>query len=56
MNAENTVFVICVEEVICLLLYNLHDCIFNKRGFPSAFIKNFLMNFTQMMKSTSGGT
>ena len=26
MNAEILVFVICVEAIIYLLLYNLHDC------------------------------
>ena len=25
-----SVFVICVEAIICLSLYNLHDCTFNK--------------------------
>ena len=29
MNAKISVFVICVEEIIYLLLYNLHDCTFN---------------------------
>ena len=29
MNAEILVFVICVEAIIYLLLYNLHDCTFN---------------------------
>ena len=29
MNAKIPVFVICVEVIICLLLYNLHDCTFN---------------------------
>ena len=28
MNAKILVFVICVEEIINVLLYNLHDCIF----------------------------
>ena len=31
MNAKNSVFAICVE-VICLFLYNLHDCTFNIRS------------------------
>ena len=30
MNAKISVFVICVEVIIYLLLYNLHDCTFNK--------------------------
>ena len=29
MNAKVLVFVICVEAIIYLLLYNLHDCTFN---------------------------
>ena len=29
MNAKILVFVISVEAIIYLLLYNLHDCIFN---------------------------
>ena len=28
MNAKILVFVICVEAIIYLLLYNLHDCTF----------------------------
>ena len=28
MNAKISVFVICVEVIICLLLHNLHDCTF----------------------------
>ena len=28
MNAEISLFVICVEAIIYLLLYNLHDCTF----------------------------
>ena len=30
MNVEISVFVICIEAIIYLLLYNLHDCTFNK--------------------------
>ena len=29
MNAKISVLVICVEAIIYLLLYNLHDCTFN---------------------------
>ena len=29
MNAKISVFVICVEAITYLLLYNLHDCTFN---------------------------
>ena len=28
MNVKISVFVICVEAIIYLLLYNLHDCAF----------------------------
>ena len=28
MNAKISVFVISIETIICLLLYNLHDCTF----------------------------
>ena len=31
MNAQISVFVIHVEAIIYLLLYNLHDCTFNKK-------------------------
>ena len=31
MNAKTSAFVICVEAIIYLLLYNLHDCTFNMR-------------------------
>ena len=30
MNAKISVFVIFVEEIIYLLLFNLHDCIFKE--------------------------
>ena len=30
MNAKISVFVICVEAIIYLLLYNLLDCTFNE--------------------------
>ena len=29
MNAKISVFVICVEAIMYLLLYNMHDCTFN---------------------------
>ena len=31
MNAEFSVFVICVEAIIQLSLYNFHDCTFKSR-------------------------
>ena len=33
MNARISLFVICVEAIIYLLLYNLHDYIFKKMMF-----------------------
>ena len=30
MNVEISVYVVCIEAIIYLLLYNLHDCTFNK--------------------------
>ena len=30
MNAKISVFVVCVEAIIYLLLYNLLDCTFNE--------------------------
>ena len=33
MNAKISVFVICVEAIMYLLLYNLHDC--TLRGTPN---------------------
>ena len=38
MNAKISVFVICVEATIYLLLYNLHDCTFNSSFFPSIML------------------
>ena len=37
MNTKILVFVICVEAIIYLLLYNLHNCTFNKAGFTSFY-------------------
>ena len=31
MNAKISVFVICVEAIIYLLLYDLYDCTFNSK-------------------------
>ena len=33
MNAKILVLAICVEAIIYLLQYNLHDCTFNVLGF-----------------------
>ena len=30
MNAKISVFVICVEAIICFVLHNFYDCTFNK--------------------------
>ena len=39
MNAKISVFVICVEAIMYLLLYNLHDCAFNKAHYTiSVFV------------------
>ena len=32
MNAKISVFVVCVEVIMYLLLYNLHDCTYDFRG------------------------
>ena len=32
MNAKISVVVICVQEIICLFLHNLHDCTFNSKS------------------------
>ena len=37
MNAKISVFVICVEAIIYLLLYNLHDCIVNTNVWKNEF-------------------
>ena len=39
MNAKISVFVICVEAIIYLLLYNLHDCTF--KMFSVVFIQRY---------------
>ena len=35
MNAKISVFVTCVEVIIHMLLYNLHDCTFNTSNFTT---------------------
>ena len=32
MNVKMSVFVICIEAITYLLLYNLHDCTFKSHG------------------------
>ena len=47
MNAKTSVFVICVEAIIYLLLYNLHKCTFKGYVFylnlfiTTVFLKQF---------------
>ena len=50
MNAKISAFVICVEAIIYLLLYNLHDCTFKVRIFIRC--TNFLnhCNFLNIVK------
>ena len=40
MNAKISMFVICVEAIMYLLLYNLDDCTFN--SFQCHFISGFI--------------
>ena len=40
MNAKVSLFVTCLEAIIHLLLYNLHDCTFNRPKFL-LFINRF---------------
>ena len=45
MNANFPVFVICVEAIIHLLLYNLHDCTFNDNVLTKFLLKLSKFNF-----------
>ena len=62
MNVEFSVSVICVEAIIYLLLYNLHDCNFNGQNSLSvtkAFCrcslnKNYEMGLARLSFLTSG--
>ena len=54
MNANTSVFVICVEVIIYLLLYNLHNCTFKFENSSSSNLtvgvskkKFFFGNFSQ---------
>ena len=44
MNAKTSVFVNCLEAIIYLLLYNLHNCTFNNlnTGTVNAIQKKFV--------------
>ena len=37
MNAKFLAFDICVEAILCMLLYNLHDCTFNQMRSQNPF-------------------
>ena len=43
MNVKISVFVIFIEEIIYFLLYNLHDCTFNK------WAREILENFAHFL-------
>ena len=45
MNAKIPVFVICIEAIIYLLLYNLHDCTF-KTVMKTHSYKHFILTFS----------
>ena len=40
MNAKMSVFVICVEPIIYLSLYNLHDCTFKEKELLHIFLQH----------------
>ena len=42
MNAETSVFVICIEAITYLLLYNLHDCTPKSQCFEKQFFTGAL--------------
>ena len=48
MNVKISVFVICVEAIIYLLLYNLHDCTFKSHTSPPP---TFLQDVRQFLFS-----
>ena len=47
MNAKISVFVICVETIIDLLLYNLHDCTFKAKN---SEIKDYTLCYSNISK------
>ena len=55
MNVTISVFVICIEAIICWLLYNLHDCTFNVfmsvRSFRWGFFRLLWNDHTTCSKS-----
>ena len=38
MNTKISVFAICIEAIISLLLFNLHDCTFNNKACITTFV------------------
>ena len=55
MNAKISMFFICIEAIVYLLLYNLHDCTFNFIKFETRFNQaihtvNRLFTLTLMIK------
>ena len=50
MNAKISVFVICIEATIYLLLYDLHDCTF--KVVPLKLFKNINLLFKISYAST----
>ena len=50
MNAKISVFVICVEAIVYMLLYNLHDCNFK---FEKSFVYISLVLFARRNISIS---
>ena len=54
MNAKISVFVICVEAIIYLLLCNLHDCTFNNVARLKAKIPTqlFFYKYSQVLKNS----
>ena len=50
MNAKISVFVICVEAIIYLLLYNLHDCTFKIKRINIHFFSKENMAFSILKK------
>ena len=53
MNGEISVFCICVEAIMYLLLYNLHDCTF-KEKFPVG--SPFLVKEDSLIRLFHGST
>ena len=45
MNAKISIFVICVEAILYLLLHNLHDCIFKDYEFKIQYV-SLTISFT----------